>query len=423
MRIARSTLVEPARNQLYATFAVAFSLFVFAYSSRLGAITILAYYGVWLPLLLVDYKRLVGNPRELILPAAFTIFVILSVLWSDAPSVSLRGGIQYATHFVCAVIAARLVDLRSLTRGMVLGVFVVVLYSLAFGYSAYDAMDGSYTFVGAFGSKNQLGLFCSLGVYFVAVLVLVMRETQLVKAGALALGALFSATLMASHSATSVIALAISLMAFVALLGFLRFSPGHRLAMALLLVPAAALVVIAALRFGAADAVLGAFGKDTTLTGRTYLWDVGIRAALDHPLLGVGYQAYWVQGFPEAERLWAEFFITSRTGFHFHNTYIESFVELGALGTALLVLMLLTMLLRLVVRIVVQRDSEAAILLGLLALFLVRSMSEVDFLFPYTVGSFLIFLLSIMARRPREAPPVPLRAARAPLHTPHLARI
>ena len=90
----------------------------------------------------------------------------------------------------------------------------------------------------------------------------------------------------------------------------------------------------------ASTLLLGAFGKDSTLTGRTYLWAEGLAAAGAAPTFGTGYYAYWVQGFPEAERLWEEFYITSRSGFHFHNTYIEALVELGVVGFALVALWL-----------------------------------------------------------------------------------
>ena len=49
---------------------------------------------------------------------------------------------------------------------MLAGVCLVVLFSLAFGGYHYDPLDGSYSFVGAFSSKNQLGLFSSLGHLF-----------------------------------------------------------------------------------------------------------------------------------------------------------------------------------------------------------------------------------------------------------------
>lgn len=409
MRIASDRFIEPTRNGAYAVAAIALSLFIFAYSTRFGMASILVYYAIWFPLFLIDLRILTERPQDLVLPLALAAFMMLSVTWSDAASTSLRAAIQYLTHFICALAAARVVNLRSLTRGMVIGGVVVVLYSLAFGYYAYDMMDGTYTFVGAFGSKNQLGLYCSLGIFFAAVLVLVMREHRLVKLAAIGAAGLFAVVLMLAQSATSVIALALSLVVLAATLGFLRFSPRMRIALLVLLVPVGALIVAVSLQGGAADAVLGLFGKDSTLTGRTYLWDQGIRAGLEHPWIGVGYQAYWVQGFSEAERLWEEFYIPTRTGFHFHSTYIESFVEIGVLGTGLIVLILLSVLWRLCARIVSARDSQACCLLALFVMFLIRSFAEVDVLTPYTVGAFLIFFMYLVRRgqpatRPRPAP-------------------
>ena len=61
MRIAKSLLVEPGKNFWYGTLAVALSVFVFAYSTNFGFLSILVFYGLWLPLILVDYRKAIGN--------------------------------------------------------------------------------------------------------------------------------------------------------------------------------------------------------------------------------------------------------------------------------------------------------------------------------------------------------------------------
>ncbi|TJV88698.1 MAG: O-antigen ligase family protein, partial [Mesorhizobium sp.] len=83
--------------------------------------------------------------------------VCLSVFWSDAPGITLRTAIQYCSHIACAYIAARTVSVRTLTIGSLIGIFVVLLYSLKVGGYSYDMLDGTYNFVGAFSSKNQIG--------------------------------------------------------------------------------------------------------------------------------------------------------------------------------------------------------------------------------------------------------------------------
>ncbi|SSC70991.1 unnamed protein product [Ciceribacter sp. T2.26MG-112.2] len=392
MRIAKSSLIEQGRNRAYGTAAVALSLFVFAYSARFGQVSILAYYALWLPLVLVDYRRVLGNYARYSWIFAFAVFACLSVFWSAAPSLTARTGVQYLSHIVCALIAMRTIDVRTLSRGAVAGTGLVLVYSLLFGVYHLDPLDGSYSFVGAFASKNQLGFYASLGVYFAlaAVFLLGERRHWLVLSGGVALLAAYA--LMASQSATSVL----TTVAVVAVLVAVRVLQALRPASRRNLFLAGAILAIAGtfafLNAGGADLVLGAFGKDSTLTGRTYLWQQGLEAARANPLFGMGYQAYWVQGFPEAERLWEEFFIASRAGFHFHNTFIETVVETGLVGLVLLCLLLVATLFGHLGRVLSRSvDPDSAVLFGVAALLAMRAFVEIDILTPYHVGSFLLY--------------------------------
>jgi exopolysaccharide production protein ExoQ len=78
------------------------------------------------------------------------------------------------------------------------------------------------------------------------------------------------------------------------------------------------------------------FDKDPTLTGRTYLWYRAADLIHEKPLLGRGYQAFWVQGNIDAEGLWRYFGIEERGGFTFHNTAVELLVTLGWVGLVLM---------------------------------------------------------------------------------------
>ena len=85
-------------------------------------------------------------------------------------------------------------------------------------------------------------------------------------------------------------------------------------------------------------------------------------AALYSCIVGAGYQAYWVQGFAAAEHLWLEFYIPARSGFHFHNTYIEVLVELGFVGFALLVLVIARVLFGHLTRLLVLTAVSAGLI-------------------------------------------------------------
>lgn len=416
MRIAKASLVTPGENQLYGMAAVALSLFVFAYSSRFGQVSILAYYGLWLPLVLVDYRTVLGNYTRYLWIFGFAIFACLTMFWSAAPAQSARTGIQYFTHVVCALIAMRVVDIRTLSRGAMLGVGLVLAYSFAFGVYHADPLDGTVSFVGAFASKNQLGFYASLGVYFAVTAIVVLRERGLSFAIAGGVFLLSAYALVASQSATSVLTTAAAVACCLGLRLLLWLSPKNRRT---LFIAGLILLVIGGAGFisaGGYEMVLGAFGKDTTLTGRTYLWQQGIEAAAANPWIGLGYQAYWVQGFSEAERLWEEFFIGSRAGFHFHNTPIEAMVETGLIGLVLLFGVLIAALVGHLRRFLAGEGSEeAALLLGICVLLAMRAFFEIDIMNPYHVGSFLLYFAAgkLTMRVPRRhAAPVQGRVMR-----------
>ncbi|MET0575857.1 MAG: O-antigen ligase [Mesorhizobium sp.] len=407
MRIAKSLLVSPGQNFWFGIAAVAISIFVFAYSARFGQVSILAYYGLWLPLVLVNYRPVLGNYAKYWWILGFGLLACLSIFWSAAPGVTARASVQYFSHIVCALIVARTIDVRTLTLGALVGIMLVVVYSLLFGVYHYDPIDGSYSFVGAFSSKNQLGFYGSLGVYFAFAALFILHMRGQWRLLALCVGGLSGYALFASQSATSIIATAVTLAASAGIAFVLMLAPRSRKMLFLVGLILLMLVVAGALNGGVIDLVLGAFGKDSTLTGRTYLWSEGLRAVGEAPFVGVGYQAYWVQGFSEAERLWEEFYIPTRSGFHFHNTFIEALVELGYVGLVLLVMTMVGVISGHLKRLLTERrNEESFLLLGIVLMLAVRSFFEVDVMHPYAIGSFLLYYSAglLATKQPRPIP-------------------
>jgi len=413
MKIPKSILIDPDRNETYGIFAVAVSMLAFAYSPNFGQILILAYYAVWLPLLFVDYRRFTWKLSSAWLPILFAAYVCLSVFWSQAAGVSARAAVQYSSHIVCAYVAARTISMRTLVVGSLIGIFFVLLYSLQVGAYAMDIIDGTINFVGAFGSKNQIGFFSSLGIFFTLAFLVFYRRNWLGFVWTAPILLLSVYMLAIAHSATSVA----SLPAVIGIVALLTASKvlSLRYRRVIFIVGAGALVtgVVAALNLGLLDVVLGVFGKDSTLTGRTYLWEQGWNAAQQRPLLGYGYAAYWIQGFAEPERLWAEFYISTRTGFHFHNTYVETLVEIGFVGVTMLALIILRSFYGHVSKVVFgDWNADSVVLAGAIGLMLIRSFFEVEMLGPYFMASFIVyyglFKLSPLpvARRRRVAMPV-----------------
>ncbi len=332
MVIDSGRIVDPDRNAWYVAAAIAISLFVFAYSTLFGQISILAFYAVWFAPAMIAPRILLSRPWPVLVLLLVPVIFTMSTFWSDVPSATLRAGIQYGTTIFCGLVAARITSISNLALGGTIGGLLVLLYSAANGGYSYDYIDGSYAFNGAFASKNQLGYFATLALIFGISMIWVFRSRAALVPLALATSALAAVMLVMSDSATSLLAAFAAFATILMARGLVALARGLRRAAIALMVSTLLAAGLAATRLGAFDAVLGAFGKDSTLTGRTYLWSKALEIGGQHPWVGIGYGAFWTQGRPAAEELWEEFYITARTGFHFHNLLMETYVGMGALG-------------------------------------------------------------------------------------------
>ncbi len=391
MNVRLASIIDPERNTAYVVPAVIVSMLAFAYSVNFGSLLILAFYACWFVPFALAPRILLARSGPVVLLLMLPFFFVLSTMWSDAPSVTLRASIQYGITIFAGLVAARITSVANLALGGAIGGLIILLYSAVNGGHSYDYIDGDFAFNGAFSSKNQLGYFATLAIVFSLSLVWVFRTHRALMPVAAITAATGVIMLWMSDSATSLLS-AFAAFAAILFVGFvLLLAPWLRRAALFVAVTASIAVAAAFYRLGAFDAVLAAFGKDSSLTGRTYLWSKAFEIGADRPVLGLGYNAFWTRGRPEAETLWQEFYITGRTGFHFHNLLIETYVGTGLVGLTL-VLGLCLLLVVMPLSAAMGRGSVGSLMLfsGLSVLFLVRSVAEVDFVTPHTVGSFLI---------------------------------
>lgn len=129
------------------------------------------------------------------------------------------------------------------------------------------------------------------------------------------------------------------------------------------------------------------FGKDLTLTGRTYLWQLMWDEIMRHPWFGVGYHAFWASLDPNSE------FRTSFTGGrgYGHNGYLDILNELGIVGFILMMAVILSHTRNiLLLHISYPRRAESHALLLLCALFL--NFTETTLFQPTTLWSTIIMI-------------------------------
>lgn len=365
---------------------LALTIFLMAYSSLIPVIPIVLLYLMWAPFAYYNKEVCLKPGNGFILPFCFLILCCLSSIWSDYRSVTLYSSIQYASMICIALIVSRRTSFETFLSGLSFGVFLVLIATFH---------TGSYSYEGLFGSKNQVGYFAEIGLLSSSIL-LFSRTMSFVKKLFLAVFPLCVSfiCLLLSHSASSVITifaiLSLCLMAF-----FVAKFPSCIRMFLFFLISMYFLATFFAFHvfdFDPISYVLDMFGKEKTLTGRTDLWDFGLKFAGNSPFLGVGYNAFWVKGRTEAEYLWEIFFIANRTGFHFHNLYVQTLVDLGFLGVCLIALMLILFFSRALRRVCVEgANIQSIFLFGISSIFLSRSFVEVDILSSFGLGPLLFY--------------------------------
>lgn len=391
-------------NDRRAFLFVVLSVLILAHGSIIGPIGILAFYAMWLPQIQRRGVPVLKINRYNILPFAFLFWCLLSVLWSAYPKVSFKNGGEYISLVICTLIIAEIVHARVFLRALALGSFLTLLFSYLSGNIAVDHMSGTYSLVGLLGSKNQIGLFASILVVL-SIVTLPITRGSLNKLITCFMPALFGFyCLHLSQSATSILALGTTLMVLVGLM-IINWMPRGMRGFTFMF---AALWFISLLAVGWLlnwhEYIFSMFGKSSTLTGRTLLWEKAWIYSQDHLVAGRGYGAFWVPGYMPAEHLWLKFDIASKRGFHFHNLFIQALADLGVVGATLLALMIFQTLWR-AMRLALKLDMQVMHVTAAAFAFMyaVRAMAEVDLLGTFGIGPVVFYvMMQLVAPRPDD---------------------
>lgn len=264
---------------------------------------------------------------------AIAFWCLLTVLWSNYGTITLRAAIQLLITFGIAISMANRLSPRAFLRMIFLSHLAVAVLSVLFGEIRSDG--GGW--IGIFGSKNALAGVMSLLVLAAFAVSIDKRQSMFWRLLGLLGLATGSFILVQAQSSGALLTTIIAVMFGMLLLAARWMSPLQRIVIiGLGLIAAlAAAILMYTLQDMLFDLLLETTGKDATLTGRTELWQRAFDEISLNPLFGQGFQAVWVVGNPVAEAMWAEFGIESKTGFHFHNTFISNAVEIGLIGVAL----------------------------------------------------------------------------------------
>jgi exopolysaccharide production protein ExoQ len=274
---------------------------------------------------------------EIMAPRAFIlvipIFAVLSVLWSQSPVDTVKYSLEFALTIVVALLLSAAPHPKAVLWGLFLAFGGYIGVALIFGQAVQTGNQGMVAFTGLTQGKNLMADVAANGALLSLACIVAALEDRRPFRAILALGAavLELYVLLAARSAGALVGIVPAVLALIFFLALRPLRLTMRLSATIFISFAAALMAIA---YGSniIEDLMMFFDKDPTLTGRTYLWQRAADFIAENPILGAGFNGFWVAGDPDAAGLWHLFGIADTWGFNFHNTLIELLVNIGWLG-------------------------------------------------------------------------------------------
>lgn len=296
-----------------------------------STISIIRYF-VWsvsLILICFNYKRALHFASRDIFIWILTAIIYSSSIWSVNPEFSEKFmpevlqmtsfGLYFATRFSLK----QQVRLVAWTFGVGAIISMLVVWRLpAAGLHWHDhpgAWKGIYDYKNTFGSLMVLSSIAFL------LMPIDHPKHQRYKWGGFAISLLF---IVFSTSKTSLV---VSFITIAIILFYQKFTWKGKISVVYLDAVLLFLGSIGTIVIGLWVEILGAMGKDATLTGRTPMWTVALRELMNRPLFGFGRGAFWAEKSKyaiDAGYAVSEGFVPP----HAHNGFIDIMLDVGFVG-------------------------------------------------------------------------------------------
>ena len=272
-------------------------------------------------------------PSHIICLLVYIAFAGASVLWSFNPRVSIVRFTQQAMIVTSIVLPAMLAaPTADIMRGLFLWCFApAAILNVAFVFENSPSVVATLKgYPGYFLGKNYLGEFAAIPFLLALheMLYSGWRRVSGIVIVIVAAWLLFWANSKTAFGVALLVPFVAGLTLYVRKIT--RISP----AIILLSIPLCFILLSNVSNFSIERISYMLYG-DSSLTGRTVIWDFANTEIARRPLVGWGYQSFWLAG-PDAPSIvdapgWVK---TMPDG---HNGYVDTKLELGYVGLALLV--------------------------------------------------------------------------------------
>ena len=289
-------------------------------------------YFVWgtsILLICVSYKRALYVISKDIFIFIFVLIVYSSSIWSVNPGFTDRfmpEVLQMTTFGVYLATRHSLKQqLRFVAWTFAIGAFasIYVVWRIPAAGLHWNDHPGSWK--GIYDYKNTFGSLMVLNSVAFLLVPVDSAKHRLYKWGN------FAIALLMIYFSTSKTSLVVSFLTIVIVLFYRNFRWKGKVTVFYLDVLILFLGSIATIVIGLWVEILGAMGKDATLTGRTPMWNVAFTELMNRPWFGFGRGAFWA----EKSKYAIDAGYAVSQGFippHAHNGFIDIMLDVGLVG-------------------------------------------------------------------------------------------
>ena len=304
-------------------------------------------------------------PPHIVILFAYLALAATSVLWAIKPEFTFVRSMQQAMVITSIVLPAMLaVRTADLVRGLYVCFTIAMVLNLIFVFinPPIDFKFATWGYPGYFSGKNYLGE-CAATAFLLALYE--MRHPGSRRALAIVVAGIAITLLFMSNSKTS-IGLAFSVPFLAGLTLIIARTTGISPAYLLMSIPISFIVLSTLTGFSVNRLSFMLYG-DSTFTGRSIIWDFVNLEIARRPILGWGYQSFWLVGADGPSILDAPGWVKGMP--NAHNGYLDTMLEMGYVGFVLLTLFVVTTL-HAIGR-VAERDPARAWIILSLVLFII----------------------------------------------------
>jgi exopolysaccharide production protein ExoQ len=332
----------------------------------------------------------------------FLAYCALSTLWSDYSFVSFKRWIKSVGDIVMILVVFTDPNpVAAIKRFLCRVGFVLIPVSILF-IKYYPDVGRSYNpwtwvpmYCGVTTFKNQLGmitLVCAMGSLWYFVRSSRDRKAPRRLQHLLVHGTILAMALWIFHIADSMTSFSCFVLAGSVLVVANQPWILRRMALLHLMVAAVITISLTALFFDSSGTLVQTLGRDASLTGRTAIWNVVLELAKARPLLGTGFESFWM-----GDRLLKVWEVEKGIQ-EAHDGYIEVYINLGWVGIIFLASLIVTGY-RNVIAAFRQNQTIGSIKLAYFVTGVIYSFTEAGFRVMSPV--WIAFILAIVAVPPR----------------------